>query len=550
MKTTPKVTGVIVLSILLALGLCLTYVAWRADDLLVDQIRDRALLLVHTFEAQMGEGVGREVDGKNPVYLRTLEEIQSGLPQILEINLYRVSDTPSVVASTEADQVGKLADPEDVAAAQTDTPVILFGADAGKGFIDVTSPLHHQGSIGYVIGIKLNIQSDLDALAGMMEQTLFLGLAALVLGVVSVLWIMGRMKRTLGAEPEDLRALVDQVALGRFDHLGRTGSRPPSGVKKSLVAMVDALAEKSRQIEMLGQGDFRVEVRLLSEGDRLALSLQAMVSQMNGALSQVQRSMEEVAGGAAQVRQASETLSTNSSAQASRLEEIQRTAQLAGRRTGETAQAAAETQTRSQSALVAVEEGDKSMTALVAAMKAIQTASANIFVVVKTIDDIAFQTKILALNANVEAARAGTAGRGFAVVAEEVGTLAKRSSDAVHETTALVESSVARTREGAALVEKAARHLSDIRRGSEEIADFIARLAESSQSQTEDLGQIVSAIEVLDDLTRHNSATSEETAASSILLDEQVQQVKELLGRFQLRSLDAEKPQGERGALP
>lgn len=532
MRTTQKVTLLMVLGVVVAVGACLGTLAWRTHELLVAQIQDKAFLVVHTFEAQMGPGFAQEQAGVNSIYQNGIREIQEGSPQVVEINLYRVSAAPSVVASSDPSQVGKSADPEDVEAAQTDAPVVLFGQEEGRGFVDVTAPLHHQGTIGYVMGIKLDIQSDLDALAGALVQSLVLALGLLVVLLASLVLVMRSMKRTLGAEPEDLVAVVERIGRGQF----AVEPRPrATGVLLSLESLANGLAAKASEIDALAQRDFRGDITAVSEEDGLARSLQTMVREIDHTLVEVRAAMDEVAGSAFQVRQASQALSQNSTDQASGLAETSATAQLVDGRTRENAETAHNAQRLSRESLGLAQEGTRSMEALEGAMKAMEAASDNIQTVVKTIDDIAFQTNLLALNANVEAARAGKAGRGFAVVAEEVRNLARRSSDAVKETTVLVQASVTRTREGAALVAQTSGRLSEIALGAQRVADLIGQMADASRSQADDLGQVTEALGQIDQMTQRNTATSEETAAAAEVLDAQVKRVQSLVSRFQLR---------------
>ena len=108
---------------------------------------------------------------------------------------------------------------------------------------------------------------------------------------------------------------------------------------------------------------------------------------------------------------------------------------------------------QSQNNAESAENGTRQMQDLVGAMGKINTSSDEISKIVKVIDDIAFQINLLALNANVEAARAGKYGSGFAVVADEVRNLAVRSAEAVKETTQMVEDTVSNIKLGNELAE-------------------------------------------------------------------------------------------------
>jgi methyl-accepting chemotaxis protein len=127
------------------------------------------------------------------------------------------------------------------------------------------------------------------------------------------------------------------------------------------------------------------------------------------------------------------------------------------------------------------------------------------------IDGITFQTNILALNASVEAARAGDQGRGFAVVASEVRTLAQRSAAAAKEIRVLIGESVDRARAGTCLVESAGGTISDVLASVTRLSDIVHEIAQATGAQRAGINQVGDNITGIDEAIRENAAHVAET---------------------------------------
>ena len=218
---------------------------------------------------------------------------------------------------------------------------------------------------------------------------------------------------------------------------------------------------------------------------------------------------------------ASQSLATGSSEQAASLEESGASLEEMSGMTQRNAEAASSAAEAAANARRAADEGSGQMSAMHESMQAIMGACEDITVILKTIDEIAFQTNILALNAAVEAARAGDAGAGFAVVAEEVRALAQRSAAAAKETAEKIQVSVSRSGEGVKLSADVAVNFEKIQTQVRELDELVSGFTTSANEQSQGIQQLNTTVSQMDRVTQANAANSEETAAAAEDLNSQ-----------------------------
>lgn len=302
-------------------------------------------------------------------------------------------------------------------------------------------------------------------------------------------------------------------------------------LSKPMKEMVD-VAEK------IASDDLNVEVNYRSKDEigQLAQAFSKMITNLNGTMSNVRSSADQVAYGSTQVATSAQALSQGATEQASSVEELTSSLEQISVQTQQNAERATEASKIALMAKNDAVEGIDHMQVMLKAMDDINEASANISKIIKVIDDIAFQTNILALNAAVEAARAGQHGKGFAVVAEEVRTLAARSANAAKETTTLIEGSIKKAEGGTKIAGETADSLKKIAEGVTTAANLVEQLAVASNEQSAGIAQINKAISQVSDVIQTNSATSEESAAASEQLSGQANILKDIIARFKLKN--------------
>ena len=167
-------------------------------------------------------------------------------------------------------------------------------------------------------------------------------------------------------------------------------------------------------------------------------------------------------------------------------------------------------------------------------MREIEAASAQIGQIIGVIDEIAFQTNLLSLNAGVEAARAGESGKGFAVVAQEVRALAQRSAEAAKEIKLLIGAATAKVDVGVTLVDRTGLALGDIIERVGEISAMVTEIAASAQEQATGLNQLNVAINQMDQMTQQNAAMVEQTTAAAHSLKDEAARLGSQVRRFDL----------------
>jgi methyl-accepting chemotaxis protein len=179
--------------------------------------------------------------------------------------------------------------------------------------------------------------------------------------------------------------------------------------------------------------------------------------------------------------------------------------------------------------------GNNLMTNLVESMQEINHTAQNISEIMSIINVIAFQTKILSLNAAIEAARAGQHGKGFAVVANEVRNLANRTTTAAEKIEILIAESITKVNAGNLIVSDTSRHLKNIHDNIENASAQIDEIARASDLRAREINEMTLQINGIKSVTLANAAASEESASASEELSVQAKFLTEMIGQFSLK---------------
>lgn len=339
------------------------------------------------------------------------------------------------------------------------------------------------------------------------------------------------------------KELADEMAKGNL----QINSKKLEGVKNEAADMYYTLdmtkhtldtyiQDIAKVMSSMAECDFTAspEVTYIGDFEVINESMTIIKEQLSGIIKSLNVSTSEVTSGASQIADGSQLLADGSTKQATAVEEITNTINDISQKIDMNAKNAKDANKFSADAFDKVKLQSEYMEEMQKAMEDIKQKSAQIEAIIKTIDDISFQTNILSLNAAVEAARAGAAGKGFAVVADEVKNLAMKSSASTVQTAKIIEDTLVAVRTGGNIIEKTVASMQDVTDITERTTDLIAKITKASVEQAEDIQNLTERMEQISQVVQQNSATAEESAAASEELSGQTAVLLEQVDKFKV----------------
>lgn len=368
------------------------------------------------------------------------------------------------------------------------------------------------------------------------------GISTLVVLVISILLIL-KMAFSISKPVKNVTNRMVSLADGDL-HTEVINLRSGDELEIMTRTLADTVESLNRYISDIRQvlngvadGDLQIEPRVEYRGDftqirnSLGNILQSMNETITGfraAAARLASMADELSGQSGQLHEAS-------------LEQNQETEALVGEVTHVKEQLVDVTESSRQTRAMTVEitrkvqEANDQMTALSNAMDDISLKAQEITTIAKSIDDIAFQTSILALNASVEAAHAGSAGKGFAVVAEEVKDLAGKSAKAAQSAMEIVANTRAVIQTGVELNASTAESLRSIYGVSSEINELSDRLVAAVQGQSDALASMEERIAAISDIADRNLQNAGGTSQSSGFLAKEAEELQAQVKKFALK---------------
>ncbi len=309
-----------------------------------------------------------------------------------------------------------------------------------------------------------------------------------------------------------------------------------------LADSVNAMNEFNRRIisdiqhtaEEIAAQNLCVKPQATYNGDYLPVknALESIVNSMKEVVISIDNAGREVSIRSAQMSENSAMLSRAADEQSQTVQDLNDKLNDVHNQITQSTEKAALAREMTEMSVKSINEGNEKMERMLAAMEEINSTSSEIANIIKTIQDISFQTNILSLNASIEAARAGEAGKGFAVVAGEVGNLANKTAEAAKSTTGLIETSVKAVKNGTVIANETAEMLEMIVGKAVESANVVNEIADASVKQAESIQSVLERMNGISTAVTQVSDASRECASSSETLAEQSAMLKETVNKF------------------
>lgn len=384
----------------------------------------------------------------------------------------------------------------------------------------------------------------------------WVNVVVIILMIAMIVMVLIFISKIVIKPLEEVRAKISEMAVGNLS--GTQIDIRTRDELGDLAYAVNTMADFNKNIigdisyyaEEIAKQNLCVKPRAQYVGDYLPVkqSLERICESLSEVVANIENAGREVSTSSAQMSTNSGVLSQAAAEEADTVSQLNDSLHNVHDQINDSAEKAAQARDMTEQAVTAMNEGNEKMAKMLDAMNEINTTSSQIANIIKTIQDISFQTNILSLNASIEAARAGAAGKGFAVVAGEVGSLANKTAQAAKSTTGLIETSLRAVEHGTVIANETAEMLGMIVGKAGESAKVVEEIADASTKQADSIKHVLEGMNSISSAVNQISVSARECADSSELLASQSSMLHETVEKFVIDKNRARTPSAPKSA--
>jgi len=384
-------------------------------------------------------------------------------------------------------------------------------------------------------------------------------ISGIIIGFFAAVFITRGISRPIS----QMARMANDISMGEINHNIELQAKDEIGIlAESFRRLIAYMGELANTAESIAHNDLTINIDPKSERDVLGNSFKTMIKNLTDIVRMITMNAEQLVSAANEVSSAAEEMSrgaqqqTNQMGQVSTaIEEMTATILQTSKNTGEASKASGSAnQTAGDGGRIVAEtiSGMQRITQVVKesadSIAKLAKSADQIGEIIGVIDDIADQTNLLALNAAIEAARAGEQGRGFAVVADEVRKLAERTGKATGEITDMIkgiqketadavqsmQAGISEVDKGRELADKAGNSLNEIVNMSQQVMDMIQQIATASEEQSAAAEQISKNVESVSAIPKQTATGAEQSASAAEQLNRQAESLNKLVSQFKI----------------